>query len=124
MIDALFLVLLLLVIFSIGFMADRISGHFNQEQIIGAAIKLCTGVICFVYQPNRHHHIVNNLAAYEKIQGMKLTPIGGNTGDIQGFITSHGRFVDRQEGYKIAVAAKQTDIKTIVKGRLFSEDVW
>lgn len=39
----------------------------------------------------------------------------------QGFLTSLGRFVDREEGMTIARAAKQTDSS---KGYLFSEDLY
>lgn len=41
----------------------------------------------------------------------------------QGFITSTGRYVDREEGFKIALAAKQiTGIGN--GGVLCSEDLW
>ena len=43
---------------------------------------------------------------------------------IQGFITSLGRFVDREEGLKIAIEAGQVD-KSKYYGRiLFSEDIF
>jgi len=42
-------------------------------------------------------------------------------GRHQGFLTSRGRFVDREEGMKIARAAEQTAAK---KAQLFSEDLY
>lgn len=43
---------------------------------------------------------------------------------VQGFITSKGRFVNRKEAYKIALAAKQINETAGVNGELFSEDLY
>ena len=42
----------------------------------------------------------------------------------QGFYTSNGRFVSREEGYKIAEAAGQIREITGGKGTLYSEDLY
>jgi hypothetical protein len=42
----------------------------------------------------------------------------------QGFLTTHGRFVDRQEAGRIAVAAGQGSPRPLCNGNLFSEDLW
>lgn len=101
----------------------------EQETIVGSAI-LLDGVMHFVMKPGRHNHVINQMAD----AGCK-TPIGGT----QGFITSKMRFVDREEGAKIAIAAKQLVIRNpesmgeIIGHNgdklhwpplLYSEDVW
>ena len=44
----------------------------------------------------------------------------------QGFVTSSGRYVDRQEAFKIAAAAGQPiiDHPSKIDGTLYSEDLW
>jgi hypothetical protein len=41
-----------------------------------------------------------------------------------GFITSTGRFVDREEAFRIAEASGQMLKRPISPGRLFTEDLW
>ena len=43
--------------------------------------------------------------------------------NAQGFLTNKNRFVDREEGMKIAIAAGQVD-ETYHKRDLFSEDLY
>ena len=43
---------------------------------------------------------------------------------IQGFLTSKNRFVDRIEGWKIALAAGQVKPETLIGSQLFSENLW
>lgn len=63
-------------------------------------------------RPNRHHDVIRDIGG-----------INGN--DQQGFLTSSGRFVRREEALKIALAANQVlDPSNIRAGQLFSEDVW
>jgi hypothetical protein len=63
--------------------------------------------------PARHHNL---FIAYSRL----------GPPDEQGFLTSAGRFVDREEGLKIALASGQPMIEH--PGRtdywLFSEDLW
>ena len=43
----------------------------------------------------------------------------------QGFVTSDGRFVDREEAWRIAVDAGQvTEVAQTSRRELFSEDLW
>lgn len=82
----------------------------NTERIVHAAI-LKDGV---AYIGRRHHAII----AEHGVGGtLKNCP--------QGFVTDSGRFVDRQEACQIAIANGQIQAKDmIVKGTLFSEDLW
>lgn len=105
--------------------ALNIHGVRVSTYIICSAIWFCDGKIYdhqpfniksgFVIAGHRHHNCF--MTAYilnkdEKIQGTK---------DVQGFITSDNRFVDRKEGGQIAFDAKQTkELKTM----LFSEDLY
>jgi hypothetical protein len=63
--------------------------------------------------PARHHNIV---------QDFKLVEVEHE----QGFLTSEGVFVSREEAVKIAVAAGQITLpkKTFPQDELFSEDLW
>jgi hypothetical protein len=94
----------------------------SRETIVAAAI-MVDDVVAFVPQPGRHHHVMHSLWH----QGVK-TPAGP---DKQGFVTSAGRFVGREEARKIAEEAKQLIPRSgsgvpyvIQHPELFSEDVW
>lgn len=68
------------------------------------------------WSPARHHSLIHEL-----IRMGRPRPITG----AQGFLTSTGRFVDRAEARRIAVACGQVDpAKTYNPTYLFSEDVW
>jgi hypothetical protein len=87
---------------AIRFKADTPNGE--QEIVVTAE------------RPGRHHNIIHALAAL----GMK-TPIGGD----QAFVTSQGRFVDREEAAQLAIAAEQIKEEDLVAPPdLYSEDVW
>lgn len=92
-------------------MPDTILVATTFETIVGVSI-VYKGVTWSMPKPNRHHDVIRM--------------IGGIYGkDVQGFITSTGRFVDRVEGLALALAAGQVlDVDNIRAGRLFSEDVW
>lgn len=94
------------------------------ELIVAAAIKRKDGLVCFVEKPGRHHNVIHKMAA----AGFAI-PIKGE----QGFVTSHGRFVGREEARKIASEALQIIAScpgpdgvpfTREHPQLFSEDVW
>lgn len=73
-------------------------------------------IVVTVEQPGRHHNIIHALA----MLGM-TTPIGGD----QAFVTSTGRFVDREEAAKIAIEAGQLRREGLIAPPdLYSEDVW
>ncbi|WP_144106572.1 hypothetical protein [Paraburkholderia sp. BCC1886] len=88
----------------------------QKERIAMAAIMHPDGVIHAVSAPGRHHHCVRYMSAYARA--------GLTTTSKQGFITSHGRYVDRKTAFLIASAAGQIREKTNPKDVLFSEDMW
>lgn len=67
--------------------------------------------------PARHHTLLHPTSI---ATNMKIGP------DNQGFLTSTGRYVSREEAYRIAVEAKQEFIphKSHIPGVLYSEDLW
>lgn len=87
-------------------------GWREQERITTAAIK-SDGVIVTVERPLRHGSCINFLNAH----GLEYR-------EGQGFLTSTGRFVDRQEAGLIAKAAGQGEPRDVCNGNLFSEDMW
>lgn len=86
-----------------------------QERIVRAAVH--DGIkIWSVASPGGHAQVHAYMAA------CKRDPFA--YGDNQGFVTSHGRFVDREEGLKIAQAASQIKHKHPSHRELYSEDMW
>ena len=88
-----------------------------MEKIEAAAIKLKDGRIVFKFSPARHSDVMLDIST----QGDSLS------GAIQGFMTSEGRFVTREEAYKIADAAGQIiqrEDVTPTPGTLYTEDLW
>lgn len=85
------------------------------ETIERAAIRRYS-TVWSVPRPGRHHDVI----AFMAEQGVDAL------GDYstQGFTTSEGRFVERDEAMKIAKAAKQLIAAPHVPHALFSEDVW
>lgn len=86
---------------------------FGQERITAAAVKI-SDVVCFAAPPLRHPDIRLTLERY----------VG-----TDGFLTNHGRFVNRREGYIIAKEAGQMlphdrPGHTQTPGVLYTEDLW
>lgn len=92
-------------------MGDNPPARF--ERIVAAAM-IYNGVVCSLPQPARHGDII---ATIGKSVGEAYWPINGE----DGFVTSEGRFVGRNEGMEIARAAGQTNS---TMDTLFSEDLW
>lgn len=97
----------------------------EKEPIVAAAILVKPRkendlpVVMSVPRPGRHPHIVHTMAR----AGLP-TPIGGEEhGYVQGFLTTDGDFVDREEAESIARAAGQVT-KPNIGGALTSEDLW
>jgi hypothetical protein len=86
--------------------------EMSKERLKMAAIKY-KGKI---YTGWRHCFIIGQICEVEQIDKVR--------GEKQGFITDTGRFVDRQEGLKIAFATGQIIKKQYNKHKLFSEEVW
>ena len=83
-------------------------------KIVAAAVKF-RGVMFVLPAPKRHHHIIGAIA---ELIGKR--PV---VGEIQGFLTDEGAFVDRVEAGRIAIEAGQ--LKELpVPPDLYSEDLW
>lgn len=89
----------------------RTKKTWTMERITAAAIRL-DGV---VYTGPHHHWII-----YYLVRTLNRKPIVGE----QGFMTSLNRYVDREEGAKIAIAAGQITELKYNKSELFSEELW
>ena len=89
------------------------------ECIVAAAIKHPDGEIYALPAPMRHHHIIHMMYDDNGRNGE-----GGENCDNQGFLTSYGRFVDRDEAGRIAIAAGQLPLVRDTEHHLFSEDLW
>jgi len=90
--------------------------NIKKEKIICSAIKTQNGQV-FIGQ--RHHDCFRDM----KKAGIKNML---SCMHLQGFVTSEGRFVNREEAYEIQ---KNAGIKSIAKGgyrghKLFSEDLY
>lgn len=80
-------------------------------KIISCAVCDYDGIIYSLPAPARHPHILNTH--------------GGLADCTQGFLTSEGRFVARDEAWKIAEAAGQIVARCGGDGDwLFSENLW
>jgi hypothetical protein len=79
-----------------------------------AAILLPNGVVCTMERPNRHHNIIQALAA----AGVHK-PVRGD----QGFMDSNGDFCNRALARCLAVESGQAT-ETHHPRELFSEDLW
>lgn len=85
----------------------------EHPERIAAAACLFLGEVHHVPRPGRHADVLRHM-----LESTGRTLAGSET---QGFLTDRGRFVDRREAAKIALAAGQ--IPNAVD-ELFSENVW
>jgi len=86
----------------------------NHEFITGVAI-VTEGKLFQLPKPKRHHHCI------EMASQQLGKPVSNGT---QGFITSSGRYVLREEALKIAKDANQLLERHRHATQLFSESVW
>lgn len=106
----------------------------DRETIVAAAIRMPT-------DPRWQEHTFRGEKVYPEFltitappparHGTLLHPFIADTGvriavHDQGFLTSTGRYVDRQEAHKIAIASGQPmiDHPSRIDGTLYSEDLW
>jgi hypothetical protein len=85
-----------------------------MERIVAAAILWEDRHPIWLPAPARHHnvlHLIHYITLVDHVFG------------AQGFMTSEGRFVEREEAGQIALAAGQTD-KLKWGPDLYSEDLW
>lgn len=84
--------------------------------IVCAAIKdIKTGLIFSLSRPNRHHNILHLMYDIKVSNGF---------GDVvQGFLSTHGDFYNREDAAKIALNNHQIE-KLMSPPDLYSEDLW
>jgi hypothetical protein len=83
----------------------------RPELIVAAAIRW-GDVVVMVERPGRHGNCIWPMHA------------AGLPHNDHGFLTSHGRFVDRLEAGKLVAETGQGSVRTNCNGHLFSEDMW
>lgn len=84
--------------------------------ILGVAIEY-DGVVHTLPAPNRHHHVIREIA--------KMNGVGIRGPDRQGFYTATDKFLTRPQALAVALACGQVaNPKNIRSGELFSEDLW
>lgn len=87
----------------------------DDEKIVAAAVH-AYGATWSLPRPARHHNV---LFAIDHAGLCAITP----GPSAQGFLTSDGRFVDRKDGLRIALASKQIEAPKWPP-LLYSEDLW
>ena len=97
---------------------DR-DGKDIPEYILGSSM-IHNGIVYSAMAPGRHHHVHRLITHLKRKGNDDLERMERN----MGFITSHGRHLDRKEALLVAVNAKQLIDKTGAMDELFSEDVW
>lgn len=80
--------------------------------IVAAAVRVNGAVVLSVPAPGRHHNIIN----------AEFFP--SEEAYVEGFLTSAGTFVDRENALELAIKAGQFNAPTEGKRELFSEDLW
>lgn len=93
-------------------MSETIVAAAHLYQLADSDDPRAVPVVVSAPPPARHHNL--------------FALVGGKRPDESGFLTSAGRFVDRAEALKIAVAAGQPliDHPSRHDTHLFSEDLW
>jgi hypothetical protein len=71
-----------------------------------------------VFCGHRHPHCLHQMIA---MTGKRQCEAGD---EVQGFLTNKNRFVDREEGAKIALSSKQIEKLKYSKRLLYSEDLY
>ena len=89
------------------------------ETIYGPAMQTPEGEVYRLAAPNRHHDVMKHMRA------SGVDPID-MWGSAQGFWTSEGRYVSREEAWEIADAAKQITHAELARRprELFTECMW
>ena len=99
------------------------------ESIVAVAFRLPDGLVLTLPAPNRHHNIIGAVDALQIPREAKMQLVLSADGEgerlvDQGFLTSAGRYVTREEAMPIARGQGQLIGKPPVPHMLFSEDVW
>lgn len=109
----------------------EVAGRQGRERIVAAAIQMevlpgfvpegdyPTMLTISAPPPARHHSLLHPFIMRTSVREVSRH---------QGFLTSTGRYVDRKQGYRIALNAGQFDPDNRKSGSassdLFSEDLW
>lgn len=99
--------------------ADADAMSAGTERIVGVALMAPTAGLHVLARPNRHHDVINMMIKLGRRQQAFMAE--------QGFVTNHGRYVNRREALAIALAAQQVseDLRPVPGlPELFSEDLW
>ncbi len=93
------------------------NGPARPERIVAAALRV-DGLVWALPPPARHHVLLRawTMSHYRDGAEPRMPK------HEQGFTTNSGRFVDREEGERIARAAGQ--VTELIGGVLTSEDLW
>jgi hypothetical protein len=91
-----------------------------SERIVAAAIQY-DGLVFSMAPPARHCHVMRGMHAVGLMKDVTVDMLRE-----QGFLTSLGRYVSREEGADLALAAGQLVGRTKTGGErtLYSEDLW
>lgn len=105
-------------VFESGMQSDLLKNDLADEveKVDRAANRHPDGTIYVVSRPGRHHDIIRHMVSLDR----------GGPGNIsdQGFLTTHGRYVDRKEARIIADREGQTLPDAHTLQYLFSEDLF
>lgn len=97
-------------------MSDSVLPLVRRPERIVAAASHYDSLVFSMAPPARHGHVIRGMVQ----AGLKELDYA------QGFLTSLGRYVSREEACKIARAAGQLEhrVKTEPAHMLFTEDIW
>lgn len=89
------------------------------ETIVSAAL-LVNGEVWSLPRPARHHVLIEAWCSSHWRDGSKARIPNDH---IQGFVTSRGRFVDREAARELAIKSGQIEVSLVHK-KLTTEDLW
>lgn len=86
-----------------------------KEMILSVAIRHPSGLVFAADSPARHHHVIALMGEY-----------GASASEThdQGFLSSYGRYLSREQALKVGLDADQLIRKSEPRDKLFSEDLW
>lgn len=97
----------------------------EKEIVICAAIRAFDG---YIFRGHRHFHALHAMMMCPKYKEYYETHKEKPHGEDQGFVTSLNRYVDRDEGLRIQLAAgipsAAVQFGDDYRGELFSEDLY
>lgn len=91
-----------------------------MKETIATAALLVNGEVWTLPRPARHNHLIMAWA-HVHTPAMLAKPIVRIPEHVQGFVTSEGRFVNRQRAARLALEAHQIPAPKV---QLYSEDLW